>query len=102
MVFFVITVSEDENVYVQGTRSSGNLFLFEAVGPKYTKKINPKIMQQLLKLGWSLPSGEGGNYDQVISVDQILNNHAGDMLFETLTAYDAEYNGKNLTYSISF
>lgn len=102
--FFVITASEDDIVYIQATikPGSGNLYLFEAVGPKYTKiKITPTINQKLLMLGWSLPSGGDGNFQQVISLDQILNNQVADMLLETLITYSYQYNGKKLTYFIS-
>ena len=99
--YFLIIASDEDNVYVQGRRQSGNQFVLEAVGPKYTQKITVKITQDLLELGW-LPSLEDtGNYEQVVTVDQLFSNQATNILYDTLITYDEHYRGQNLTYSIS-
>ena len=96
--FFVITVSEQDNVYVQGSRSSGNTFIFETVGSRYSDKVSVEVMQKLLKLGWSLPSEQSGNFELLVSAEQILDGQAVEILLETITIYDLQYNGQNLTY----
>tara|TARA_X000001036_G_C20235221_1_gene625670 strand:+ start:77 stop:352 length:276 start_codon:yes stop_codon:yes gene_type:complete len=85
------------NVYVQGVRDLGNSFLFEAVGSKYSDRITQKVTNSLVKLGWNLP-GDSGNYDQFILMDQILNQEAAGLLYQTLDSYSLEKNEIILTY----
>ena len=95
--YFVIQISEEMNVYVQGIRDLGNSFLFEAVGSKYSDRITQKVMNSLVKLGWNLP-GDSGNFDQIIQIDQILNQEAAGLLYQTLDSYSLEKNDIILTY----
>ncbi len=95
--FFVIEISKEMNVYVQGVRDLGNSFLFEAVGSKYSDRITQNVTNSLVKLGWSLPR-DSGNYDQIILIDQILNQEAAGLLYQTLGSYNLEKNNIILTY----
>ena len=95
--FFVISISEEKNVYVQGARDNGNLFLFEAVGSKYSGRVTPKVMKSLINLGWSLP-GESGNFNRMISVEHILSQKSADLIYQTLVSYKLDKNDISLTY----
>lgn len=99
--FFIITVSDVENVYVQGTPKpqSNDQFYFEAVGAKYSTKVTEKITQDLVKLGWT--SDIDGNFNTVLTVDQFFNNQAADLLYDTLITYDEQYADKKLTYFVT-
>ena len=86
--FFIISLSREENIYVQGGKDSGNSFLFEAVGPSYTNALDSKTVKSLLNLGWNLPNNSS-NYDQIVQIDEIFSEEAAKLVFETLESYNA-------------
>ena len=97
--FFIIIISEEKNVYVQGTRTEGNSFLFEAVCPQYSDTITPTVVKELIKLGWTF--GDQGNYNKVIYINEIFNRKAAGLLYKTLDNYDLEKNDIVLSYFMS-
>ena len=99
--FFIITVSDEDNVYVQGTPSGqfSDQFYFEAVGARYSKKVTEKIAQDLVKLGWTLEIEN--NFNTVLPVDQFFNNQLVDLLYDTLITYDEKYADKKMTYFVT-
>ena len=94
---FVIQISEEYIVYVQGYRGQGNMFNLQAAGPQFSKKITPDVLRALINLGWSLPD-EDENYKVVLSIEQMLNGEAAYILYKTLDSYGLEQNQINLTY----
>ena len=99
--FFIISVSDIDNVYVQGTPKpqSSDQFIVEAVGAYYSKKVTEKITQDLVKLGCT--SDIEGNFNMVLTADQFLNNQASDLLYDTLITYDEQYADKKLIYFVT-
>ena len=98
--YFIIEGPGDENIYVQGSRSTDNSFLLEAVGPQYSSKITPEVVKALISLGWALP-GESGNFDLTIQVDQIFNQDAASILYKALYSYYPEATDVDLSYQMS-
>ena len=90
--FFIISMYGEKggkNVYVQGSRSAGNSFHFEAVSQVYSDDATPEVINSLAKLGWNLPYDQ--NFNQTVSLDQILNGEAANLLYQTLESYNLEH-----------
>ena len=86
--FFIISLSSEENIYVQGQKGPGNSFWFEAVGPSVTNALDSKTVKSLLNLGWNLPN-DFPNFDQIVQIDEIFSGEAAKLVFETLESYNA-------------
>ena len=89
-IFIIYMYGEkgNENVYVQGRRSADNSFDFEAVSQVYSDEVTPEVINSLVKLGWNLPYDS--NFTQTVYYDQILNNEAANLLYQTLESYNLE------------
>jgi len=98
--FFIIILSNEENIYVQGNKDSGNSFLFEAVGPSLTNTLDSKTVKSLLNLGWNFPNNSP-NYEQIFQIDEIYSEEAAKLVFETLKSYNANPLKIFFEYSIS-
>ena len=98
--FFVIFLSSEENIYVQGIKDSGNSFLFEAVGPGLTNTLDSKTVKSLLNLGWNFPDNSP-NYWQILQIDKIFSEGAAKLVFETLESYNVDPQKIMFEYSIS-
>ena len=99
--FFVISIHEEKNVYVQAARDEDNTLYIEAVGPHYSSAVTPKVVHTLIKLGWGLPAEEEGNYNRIIQIDNIFNQKAAELLYKTLEGYQIEQNSVVLLYFMS-
>ena len=98
--FFIISLSSEENIYVQGVKDSGNSFLFEAVGPSLTNALDSKTLKSLLNLGWNFPNNSP-NYGQIFPIDEILSEEVAKLVFETLESYNANPQKIIFEYTIS-
>ena len=98
--YFVIEISSHESIYLQGYRASDSSYVFEAVGPKYSKKATPKVERLLTTLGWTMP-GKSGNYERTIKLDQILNQDTSALVYQTLKQYNTDQENKETSYWMS-
>ena len=90
--FFIIQMygeKGNKNVYVQGTRLADNSFHFEAVSQVYSDEVTIEVINSLLKLGWNLQYDN--NFTQTVYYDQILNEEAANLLYQTLESYNLEH-----------
>ena len=95
--FFVIEISKEMNVYVQGARQTATSFLLESVGSKYSDTVTLEVTNSLVKLGWKLPGGSG-NHNQMISNDQINSSETTSLLYWTLDSYNLKQSDIIFTY----
>ena len=98
--FFILSLSNEESIYVQGIKDIGNSFLFEAVGPEFTNALSSGTLKSLLNLGWDFPDNSS-NYSKILQIDEIFSGAAAQLVFETLKSYDSDPQKVKFTYTIS-
>ena len=89
--YFIYTISEEENIYVQGIWSDKNSFEeinLELVGKKYLT--NPDIfdnykLEKIISYGWN---HDLENFSRTMEVQDCLSGHLAELIFVSLKVFD--------------
>ena len=96
---FVCSISDSENLYVQGYRNDGGDCVLELTGK--ANLANPDILdshkyKKLILLDWEAPQGE--NFNRVATVKDCLDGKVAKLLLESLNIFDLSEGQINVSY----
>ena len=95
--FFIISLSDKQNVYVQGTKINGVIVVDEA-NQKHTKQLSDARLRGLIELGWRLD--DDLNIQTKFEIESIISGDLSKFLYVSLCEYNLLPIEIDFTYTI--